>query len=334
MQSHHDVWLRELSAIRQESMKVLTDTIGAPGTPVALLDVPRHRNLGDTLIWQGTLTYLTKLGYKLVYQSDHSQYSQDIVDKLPTNTVILLQGGGNLGDLYPMHNNFRHNVVAANHSRKIVLLPQSIFFSNDEELRKTANVFASHPNMVLLAREVPSLTTMKSRFIGNKVSFCHDMAFGLEVTRSANRSREVIYVVRDDKESIRGESDPSGPDWSNGGLLNNTMWHAARYASGFFLRVCGKSSNVSQFIFRSTNDVIRGLNMRAATRSFEKADVVVTDRLHAHVLASLYDTQNFFSDNSYGKIRAVYDATSHRLSCGTPSQSLRDASEKAKHYDK
>ncbi|MFT4085249.1 MAG: polysaccharide pyruvyl transferase family protein, partial [Nocardioides sp.] len=46
-----------------------------------------------------------------------------------------------------------------------------------------------------------------------------------------------------------------------------------------------------------------------ATTLFAGARLVVTDRLHAHVLAGLMGIPHVVLDNSYGKIGAVYRAT-------------------------
>lgn len=59
-----------LDLLRVETRRILAELIGPPGTPVALLDTPRHRNLGDSLIWQGEVDYLAQLGLDLVLHID------------------------------------------------------------------------------------------------------------------------------------------------------------------------------------------------------------------------------------------------------------------------
>lgn len=58
------------------------------------LDVPYHANLGDTLIWQGTLDFLKTLPYKCLHSSWYnSDRYKDIAAKNP-NCQIILHGGG------------------------------------------------------------------------------------------------------------------------------------------------------------------------------------------------------------------------------------------------
>ncbi|UIF89512.1 polysaccharide pyruvyl transferase family protein (plasmid) [Cupriavidus necator] len=44
------------------------------------------------------------------------------------STTIVFHGGGNLGDLYPLHDNFRKLVIKRYPNNKIVILPQTIHF--------------------------------------------------------------------------------------------------------------------------------------------------------------------------------------------------------------
>lgn len=61
-----------------------------------LLDIPYYTNIGDTLIWEGTKSFLEKVPYKCIYSSDMHFF---IEQKLEEDVVILLQGGGNFGDI-------------------------------------------------------------------------------------------------------------------------------------------------------------------------------------------------------------------------------------------
>lgn len=57
------------------------------------LDVPYHANLGDTLIWQGTLDFLKTLPYKCLHSSWYNSTKyKDVADKNP-NCPIILHGG-------------------------------------------------------------------------------------------------------------------------------------------------------------------------------------------------------------------------------------------------
>ncbi|WNY31776.1 hypothetical protein Q4S33_04500 [Acinetobacter calcoaceticus] len=54
-------------------------------------DLPYHINIGDTLIWQGTLDFLSDKPYKMM---DYGNSVTASLDSLLADTVILLHGGG------------------------------------------------------------------------------------------------------------------------------------------------------------------------------------------------------------------------------------------------
>lgn len=67
----------------------------------ALLDYHGNRNIGDHLIWLGTIFYLSKVRkIRIKYTAGASYFSEKEMEKYTgNNTPILLHGGGNLGDI-------------------------------------------------------------------------------------------------------------------------------------------------------------------------------------------------------------------------------------------
>ena len=89
-----------------------------------LLDVPYYTNIGDTLIWEGTKHFLKNIPHKCLYTASVETYKNR---PLPPDTVILLQGGGNFGDLWRRHQDLRLEVIRAYPKNKIIILPQTVF---------------------------------------------------------------------------------------------------------------------------------------------------------------------------------------------------------------
>ena len=71
-----------------------------PGTPCALLDFPNHSNVGDSAIWLGERAWLRRHGLDVVYACDVNTYSREQLAARIGQGVLLLHGGGNLGDLW------------------------------------------------------------------------------------------------------------------------------------------------------------------------------------------------------------------------------------------
>ena len=83
-----------------------------------LLEVPYYTNLGDTLIWQGELDFLRKLPYKC---KGMYSYETPIPDGIGINDIILLQGGGNFGDLWTNPHEYRMRVIEKYPNNKIII---------------------------------------------------------------------------------------------------------------------------------------------------------------------------------------------------------------------
>jgi exopolysaccharide biosynthesis predicted pyruvyltransferase EpsI len=98
------------------------------GVKCALLDFPNHPNVGDSPIWQGERAFLRRAGVAVVYMCDGMTYSESELAVRLGGGIILLHGGGNLGDIWGARQEWRERVIAAFPRNKIVQLPQTIVF--------------------------------------------------------------------------------------------------------------------------------------------------------------------------------------------------------------
>ena len=72
-----------------------------------LVDLPYHSNIGDVLIWEGERQFLSKLPYKCLYKASMYTYKKPKVDR---NTIVLIHGGGNWGDVWRGSQEFHLNI--------------------------------------------------------------------------------------------------------------------------------------------------------------------------------------------------------------------------------
>ncbi|MGM3306826.1 polysaccharide pyruvyl transferase family protein [Anabaena sp. WFMT] len=171
----------------------------------ALLNYPDHLNLGDHLIWLGTVIYLTDvLKTKIKYASSIADFSPTVMAEKIGKAPILLHGGGNLGDLWPHHQKFREEIIAKYQDRPIIILPQSILFSNLDQMQKTANIFNSHPDLTIFVRDDRSYKIAEESFNKCRVIKSPDMAFQLlnlpGISTNDNSKSSILYHCRKDKE--------------------------------------------------------------------------------------------------------------------------------------
>jgi len=278
---------------------------------VVLLDIPYHANVGDHAILLGELAALKALGKRVVHV--HADAAGDFgrlrwrIGSRP----ILLHGGGNLGDLWPAHQAFRERVLTEFPDHPVVQLPQSIAFADDSAVVRARETFRAHPRFALLVRDVESVAFAEDR-LNTPAQLVPDAAFALgRLRRRGPPQRELLVLARTDHERRPGRRLPEGiaaEDW-----LTPRLRREDRVRQGIadaLNRRAGRSEQVSTALARaamlawarvSAAHVDRGLRLLCSAR------VVVTDRLHAHVLCLLLGIPHAVTDSASGKIRAFWE---------------------------
>ena len=290
-----------------------------PPSPVALLDFPAHTNAGDSLIYLGQRRILRELGYQVAYLADTRVYSAAALRRRHPSGPIFLQGGGNLGDRWLHTQQFREQVIRDFPDRTIVQLPQSIDFHDPARAATARQVFARHPDLLVLMRDQRSLTRARDVFADTRIEYCPDLAIGYgPVHRPVAPEYDVVLLMREDTESSRdgGVELPAGAssmrtDWGFSGI-GRLPWQLRMLPSAAARHVVPLRLPL-QTTVEASFDELAAFNVRAASAILARGRIVVTDRLHAAVLAALLGIPVIALDNANRKISAAYDAYLHRL---------------------
>ncbi len=257
------------------------------GSRYALVDFPDHANVGDSAIWLGELAMLRAItGRDPCYVSTWHDFDLDAFRDVCPDGVLFLHGGGNLGDIWPHHQRFREDILASVRDRPVVQLPQSIHFRVPAKVDQFAALVADHPDFVLYVRDTRSLDFAREH-LACPSHLAPDSAYALgEQSRDAAQC-DVLMLMRTDDERqgyALPSTDPATVDW---------LEDDSDIPVGIDIK-----AREAQAIAR----VDRGLRLLARGR------VVVTDRLHGHILADLLGIRHVVLDNDYGKIAAYLDA--------------------------
>ena len=169
---------------------------------VFYLDYPLHLNVGDLLIYHGTEQFFTD--HHIHVALKRSEFDMDIEElkqKITPNTTILLHGGGNFGDLYPQHQNLRETIIRTFPNNRVIVLPQTLFYKNQETLEKSAALFMQHQDCHLLARD--ERTANAFRQFSPNVHLSPDMAHELYGTLPTKETQtgQSLYFLRKDIEA-------------------------------------------------------------------------------------------------------------------------------------
>jgi pyruvyl transferase EpsO len=313
------------------------------GTRVALVNFPNHANAGDSAIWLGALASLRRMQVAVAYRASWGTYEPQALRRALGDGVVLLQGGGNFGDLYPANQQAtRERVLEELADLRTIQLPQSLHFDDPANLERMRRLTESHSDFTLLVREEASLAHAKEHF-DVPIELCPDLALALDSHRRVRDPRvDVLHLARTDKESTGTEVvDPEGVsvervDWL-ADLDDEPKWPAADRWRLRLNRALLKRSQASPWFARNTwKDsamTYEALGRRWVARADEilaRGRVVRTDRLHAHVLSLLQGIPHVIEDNSTGKVKAFHDTWTNACSLTHWASSPAEAAELAR----
>jgi pyruvyl transferase EpsO len=276
--------------------------------PVALVDVPNYANVGDSAIWLGELAYLASRRIQVAYTCDKKTYSaRALARALRNGGTILLQGGGNFGDLWRDHHALRERVISEFPDLPIIQLPQTIHFQSSLAHEQSRKVLNRHRHLMLLLRDTRSLALARQSY-DVPSALCPDAAFCLgTLQRPSPPSREQLWLWREDSEAAGGEISPLQKeneavriaDWlSEPPSILKTVSRRMTRAAVRYPRAFGWMRDVTPRTFHplATGRLERGCQL------LSEGKVVVTNRLHGHILCTLMGIPHVVLDNSYGKL--------------------------------
>jgi pyruvyl transferase EpsO len=304
---------------------VLVDVIGPhipKDRPAALVDYPHSLNNGDHAIWLGEKAFLNSLGVKVTYECDAFQYDRALMAKSIGDGPILMHGGGNFGDLYMLYHEFRLRVMEDFPDNKVILFPQQSTFLNDAYLNRTRALIARHRDVTLIARDVVT-HHMMSRQFGDRarILLAPDMAFALgPQQRLCAPTYDIVWIARTDGEKAH----PNDPAVAAGLTdLTPSRIKPAGFADGLTINYGARRRGEEVLItdwyeMEKPEDLLTQLNaldrdpmssvyLSRALLLLSMGRLVITDRLHAHILCLMLGIPHILLNNALGKNWNFYE---------------------------
>jgi pyruvyl transferase EpsO len=295
---------------------------------VALVDFPDYTNVGDSLIWLGSLKALQLLGVDTpAYVASQRNYRREEMARAVGDGVICIQGGGNLGDLWPAHQEFREQVIRDFPANRVIQLPQSVEFSSPQALDRARRVFGGHRDLTILVRSDRSFA--RAEVFGVPTHLCPDLGMTVGMLdRPRTPTHAAVLLARTDHES-QGLPLRSVPTW-----IKRVDW--VGQPGGPALRMMATLHRRPKLWKAVTGTIRHHLFRSAARRRLQygmemlgSGRVVITDRLHGHVLATLLGLPHCVMDSQFGKVRALWDTWTHEVPSAVWCNTLEEAIEQA-----
>lgn len=283
----------EVIARQHAALEALYRRHVGPGDPYALVDFPDHPNVGDSAIWLGEIAMLRGItGRDPAYVCTWEDFDGAAFHAACPDGALFLHGGGNLGDIWPHHQRFRESVLRDVRDRAVVQLPQSIHYRDPGNAASFVALASGHPDFHLYARDARSLR-WGERHLTCPAMLAPDSAFALGPQTRPPATCAALMLLRGDDERVALDlatlamvPDAIRCDWLEDGALPIPGPGEPRAAA---------------LERRARARVDRGLALLGQGRR------MVTDRLHAHILALLLDIRHAVLDNEYGKIAAYVE---------------------------
>lgn len=268
-----------------------------------LLDAASYNNLGDQAIAYAISCFIKdNFGANSLVSINEREvigYLRSLQKIIKLTDVIILSGGGNMGDLYPRYEALRRLIIKKFPNNKIIIFPQTIDYTNDKygrrELKKSADIYSKHKFLTVCARESKSYDIMKS--IYPNVLLVPDIVlylYGKLEVEDISRSNTVGICLREDKESVIS------------GQLRREILETAQsnFENIVYLSTMGQSSSAI------TTDSQRYDAIKSKLKEFSECRLIITDRLHGMIFSVLAGVPCIAIDNSNKKVSGVYETAS------------------------
>lgn len=205
--------------------------------------------------------------------------------------VVLIVGGGNMGNRYARLEQARVEIIKHFKRQRIISLPQSCEFSEDDAGRKAALVsaeaYAQHRNLVLFARDNVSLLRMQNIFTTCRVFLAPDCVHLLRPYDRARTGRTLALLRNDQESGLGGEGRSRLTQFLEKNVRQIEITDTAYAAKGAFA-----------FHEKKLRDF---LPIIAASNR------VITDRLHGIIFSELHGIPCLGIEGSNSKIRDYHE---------------------------
>ncbi|MEJ8605400.1 polysaccharide pyruvyl transferase family protein [Riemerella anatipestifer] len=303
-----------------KKIQKLKDLIIQNLTPIinsdyALIDIPDHDNIGDNLIWEGELSFLNSIPYQKYYECSLTFFDHNCIRP---ETILLLHGGGNFGDIYPVVNNFRISLIQKYQNHKIIILPQTLHYKSQETLERDSKIINEHPNITICVRDEKSESLAKQYFSNATILLLPDMAFCIDLHKiqTNKKGNKILVMDRKDNENIplniNIEQEYDLLDWPTFNTTKEERYKKLRFEHRLdrIALMIQRHSPFSKYIdsrYGLKNKKRREKFIEMGTSFFSDYRKIYTTRLHGMILAVLMGKEVVILDNSYGKLSSYHN---------------------------
>lgn len=204
---------------------------------------------------------------------------------------IMINGGGNLGILWPDVDCLIREVVKSNPDSPIIIMPSTAFYDDStigkEYLSDAIRIFNEHKNIKILARESATYDYLCGKLKKGCVSLFPDLVLLLNYCDNHNERNGCLLCLRSDSEkTIKGNEEE---------LLTETV-----------KKTFGKVGKTDTVLNYSISPQKRKSELEKKLAEISHSELLITDRLHGMIFAAITGTPCIVLNSKSPKVRGCY----------------------------
>ncbi len=286
----HVLGLLKVRCSRQQKINLIGDK------HFFVFGTPNHGNLGDSAIAFAEEDFVKNLypdySFYFIDETEYWKYKQSLKKHISENDILLFNGGGNMGSLYPYAEDLRRDAIKSFPNNKKVIFPQTIYFFDDVfgkyDKKKMQKKYNKAQNLYFFAREEYSFDVMREMFDNDRVFLVPDIVLSLKsLLPEENKRKGALICFRADEEAKITVAEKD--------FIKNKL-------SDIFGEVVCTDTVVPFYngVEESREEV------RKKLEQFSKSEIIITDRLHGMVFAAITKTPCIALSNYNKKVLGVY----------------------------
>jgi exopolysaccharide biosynthesis predicted pyruvyltransferase EpsI/organic radical activating enzyme len=272
------------------------------GSAIWIIGTPEHANIGDQAIIISMRKFLGEFcPNKEVVEITANHFrkcSRPISALVKHDDVIVVPGGGWLGDLWLHDETMVRDIIQSFPHNKIVIFPQTVSWSDEDskvEIERTKLIYQNHHDLHMCLRDASSFEFVKSNYAGGNFTDCiyaPDIVCYLDRTEPRLQRNEILLCFRDDREKILNENKIKEIE-----RQITQCDHSFKHINTAFHGKLTKSER-SRAVESKFNEI-------------KQAKLLITDRLHGMLFAAITATPCIAFDNATQKVSGVYEWLKH-----------------------
>ncbi|MEA4969580.1 MAG: glycosyltransferase [Candidatus Pelethousia sp.] len=260
---------------------------------VILMSTPEHGNLGDHAIVYAERNILERNGLLSrtveIPNSVYLRYNHRIQQHVGAEDLIIIDGGGNLGTLWPNEDDKIADIIHRFKNNHIIVFPQTCYYGEDSLARLERNrmVYAAAPNLTMTFRDKASYDFAVENFKHVRCAYVPDVVLAVPNMTNEKVRNGVLLCFRKDLEQMIDSDVVEG-------------------IKAYFKDQKLSFTETDTVTERTVSHKNRKKALTLKWSEFAGAGLVITDRLHGMIFAAIMGTPCIAVDNVSKKVSGVY----------------------------